>query len=204
MSTPTPIVRAADVRISFSGQEVLKGVTLELFGGEVHAIVGENGAGKSSLAKIVAGVYQPSFGQVELRGAPIRLSGPREAIQLGIGLIHQEPLIFPDLDVAENIFVGHQPGVFGWIDRAQMHARAAEILERIGANFSPSDTVANLSVADCQMVELASALSYDAKVLILDETTASLTPKETAELFEVVRKRSKWPIFCGNNLTIRQ
>ncbi len=186
---PAPLVRLRGVRMAFGGVEVVKGVDLDLMPGEVHAILGENGAGKSTVAKIAAGVYRPTAGTVEIGGREVRLEGPRHAIEQGIALIHQEPLTFPDLDVAENIFVGHQPkrGLLG-VDWKAMHARADEILRSLGVRMNSRAKVGSLSVADQQMVELASALSHDARVLILDETTAALTPKEVAELFAIVRR----------------
>ncbi len=176
--------------MAFGGQEVVKGVDLQLNAGEVHAIVGENGAGKSTVAKLIAGVHQPTAGVIRLNDKPIVLENPRHAIHLGIALIHQEPLTFPDLDVAENIFVGHQPlrNRLSGVDWPSMRARAKTILDELGVLIDPRALVSDLSVADQQMVELACALSHDAKVLLMDETTASLTPKEVAELFAIVRK----------------
>ncbi|WP_038474918.1 sugar ABC transporter ATP-binding protein [Fimbriimonas ginsengisoli] len=182
------MVRAVAVRMAFGGVEVVKGVDLELRASEVHAIVGENGAGKSTLAKLIAGVYRPTAGSLEIDGNPVVLESPRQAIERGIALIHQEPLTFPHLDVAENIFVGHQPISRGGIDWKAMRRRAREILELLGVKLDPQARVGGLSVADQQMVELAAALSHDAKVLLMDETTASLTPKEVAELFTIVRR----------------
>ncbi len=176
--------------MAFGGQEVVKGVDIELHAGEVHAIVGENGAGKSTVAKLIAGVHQPTAGEIRLNGKAVHLENPRQAIHLGIALIHQEPLTFPDLDVAENIFVGHQPirNPLSGIDWNSMRRSAKAILDELGVSIDPKARVSDLSVADQQMVELACALSHDAKVLLMDETTASLTPKEVAELFGIVRR----------------
>lgn len=176
--------------MSFSDQEVVKGVDIELKAGEVHAIVGENGAGKSTVAKIFAGVHRPTAGSVLLNGQEIQLQNPRQALAQGIALIHQEPLTFPDLDVAENIFVGHQPlrNQLWGVDWQAMHRNAAVILESIGVKLQANARVGALSVADQQLVELAAALSHRAQVLLMDETTASLTPKEVAELFTVIRQ----------------
>ncbi len=183
------MVSAKGLRMSFAGVEVLKGVDVDLFPGEVHAIVGENGAGKSTVAKLIGGVYQPVAGQISISGAPTQIGSPRQAIQLGVALIHQEPLTFPDLEVSENVFAGYQPsrGVRG-VDWKAMRQEAGQILGRLGSRVKPTDRVANLSIADQQMVELAAALSHNAKVFLLDETTASLTPKEVEELFVIVRK----------------
>ncbi len=177
------------MRMAFGGAEVLKGVDIDLFPGEVHGIIGENGAGKSTLGKLIAGVYRPTGGKLTIQGDTCTLGSPRQALDLGIALIHQEPLTFPDLDVAENIFVGRQPkDRFGQIDWSSMYVHAAELLNSIGVKLNPRSKVRGLGVADQQMIELAAALSQKARVLILDETTASLTPKEVAELFAIVRR----------------
>lgn len=175
--------------MAFAGVEVLKGVDIDLLPGEVHGLIGENGAGKSTLGKLIAGVYRPTAGTISIEGTPRMLGSPRQAMELGVALIHQEPLTFPDLDVAENIFVGRQPTKgLRRVDWKSMSSRAGELLNSLGVNLDPKAKVRGLSVADQQMVELAAALSQNAKVLILDETTASLTPKEVAELFVIVRR----------------
>ena len=184
-----PIVSARGIRMAFGGVEVLKGIDLDLRAGECHGLIGENGAGKSTMGKLIAGVYRPTAGTISIDGIARSLGNPRQAMELGVALIHQEPLTFPDLDVAENIFVGRQPkGALGRIDWNAMSRRAGELLGSLGVNLDPKAKVRGLSVADQQMVELAAALSQDAKVLILDETTASLTPKEVSELFTIVRR----------------
>jgi len=175
--------------MAFAGVEVLKGVDIDLFPGEVHGLIGENGAGKSTLGKLIAGVYRPTGGTISIGGVSRSLGSPRQAMELGVALIHQEPLTFPDLDVAENIFIGRQPmNGLRQVDWKAMAARAGELLQSLGVGLDPKTKVRGLSVADQQMVELAAALSQNAKVLILDETTASLTPKEVAELFVIVRR----------------
>ncbi|HEU5116538.1 MAG TPA: sugar ABC transporter ATP-binding protein, partial [Isosphaeraceae bacterium] len=175
--------------MAFAGVEVVKGVDLALCPGEVHALIGENGAGKSTVAKILAGVHRPTGGTLDLRGVPIRFEGPRDALIRGVALIHQEPLTFPELEVAENVFVGHQPvrGPSKNVHWKEMRRKAGAILDSLGLSLDPRSQVGSLSVADQQMVELAAALSHSAEVLILDETTASLTPTEVAELFAIVR-----------------
>jgi rhamnose transport system ATP-binding protein len=180
-------VKAADITVTFSGVDVLKSVSLELKPGEIHAITGENGAGKSSLAKVIAGVYRPRLGHLFLDEQEIAFKNPREALKHGIALIHQEPLTFPDLDIAENIFAGHHLGRAGLVDWKSLYARAAALLAELGVSLDPRAKVGSLSVAQQQMVELASALSQDAMVWIFDETTAPLTPKEVEELFKVMR-----------------
>lgn len=165
----------------------MSSVSVELRGGEVHAIVGENGAGKSSLAKAIAGVYASS-GSYSLDGVDISFRNPREALHAGVALIHQEPSSFPDLDVAENIFAGHLPRRGVLVDHRAMHARAAELLQSLGVSIDPRARMRGLSVAARQYVELAAALAHDARVWIFDETTAPLTPNETRELFAVIRR----------------
>jgi rhamnose transport system ATP-binding protein len=190
MDTPNlPLAAAVGVRMSFGGVEVLKGVDLELRAGEVHGITGENGAGKSTLGKIIAGVHRPTGGHVELAGNQVELKSPGEAAAAGMALIHQEPLTFPHLSVAENIFIGRQPRTkTGAVDWRLMNQQAGDLLTSLATHIRASHRVEGLSIAGQQMVELAAALSQKAKVLILDETTASLTPKEVAELFGIVRR----------------
>lgn len=183
------VVRAVGMRMSFGSVEVLRGVDLELRSGEIHAIVGENGAGKSTLAKLIGGVYRPTGGQIEVTGRAVSFAGPKEAIDAGIGLIHQEPLTFPDLDVAQNMFVGREPlSTSRFVDWKELRARADEILGQLGVGLKSRDKVRGLSIAQQQMVEMATAMSQRARALIMDETTAALTPNETAELFAVARR----------------
>ncbi len=184
----TALVRAVGVRMAFGGVEVVKGVDLELRAGEVHAIMGENGAGKSTVAKLIAGVYRPTGGHVEAFGERADFASPRAALERGIALIHQEPLVFPDLTVAENVSMGHPPMRSGRIDWHATEERAATLLVTLGAKFDARRLAGVLSVADQQTIELAAALAHDARVLMMDETTAALTPKEVAELFETVRR----------------
>lgn len=182
------LIAARDITVTFGEADVVRNVSLELVAGEIHAIVGENGAGKSSVAKILAGVYQPRLGHVDLGGCAVNLRSPREGLLYGIGLIHQEPQTFPDLSVAENIFVAHHPRRAGRIDWAQVRSQAASLLENLGVDIPLSAEVGRLSVAQQQMVEVACTLSYNPKVWIFDETSAPLTPKEGAELFAVMRR----------------
>ncbi len=181
-------LRAAGITISFGGIDVVAGVDIKLRSGEIHALVGENGAGKSSLAKAIAGVYRPRLGSLELNGVGVKFRNPREALDAGVALIHQEPITFPDLSVAENIFAGHHLRCGPFVRWSATLARSRELLESLGVALDPASPVAGLSVAARQQVELASALSHDATVWIFDETTAPLTPKEVAELFTVMRR----------------
>jgi rhamnose transport system ATP-binding protein len=181
-------VKAAGLCMSFGGVDVLKNADLELRAGEIHALVGENGAGKSTLAKLIAGVHLPRAGSIEVDGRPVSFHSPHDAIAAGIALIHQEPLTFPDLTVAENIFIGRQPRRAGAIDWPAMYREAGEILKRLGVTINPRANVRGLSIADQQMVEMAAALSQNANVLLMDEPTAALTPSEAQRLFGIMRQ----------------
>jgi rhamnose transport system ATP-binding protein len=177
-----------DISKSFGGVHALKGVQLTIYPGEVHAILGENGAGKSTLIKTITGVYQPDSGDIELDGQVVHFANPREAQQQGIAAIYQEPSLFPDLSIAENILVGRQPVSGGRISWRQMNRSAGELLERLHVKLNPRTKARNLSVAQQQMVEIARALSVNARVLIMDEPTSSLTSNEVDELFRITRK----------------
>ena len=185
-----PVLRAQGVSKRFAGVRVLEGVSFDLRGGEVHTIMGENGAGKSTLLKLLAGVHRPDAGRIALDGEPVDIASPRHAQRLGISLIHQEPLSFPDLSVAENIHLGHglPRGVLGQIDWRAMRADAGKLLGELGVPLDASAKLRGLSIADQQMVELAAALSQKARVLLMDEPTASLTPREVERLFGIVRR----------------
>jgi rhamnose transport system ATP-binding protein len=162
--------------------------TLELFAGESHALVGENGAGKSTLVKILAGVHQPDAGELLMDGQPTVLSGPAAAQAAGIAVIYQEPTLFPDLTVAENIFMGRQPLLAGRrIDRRAMREQLLALFARLGVRLDPGRICRGLSIADQQLVEIAKALSLDARVIVMDEPTAALSATEVSRLFDVVR-----------------
>ncbi|MEU7857627.1 sugar ABC transporter ATP-binding protein [Nonomuraea sp. NPDC049141] len=183
----TPTLALANVSKSFGAVRALREVSLDLFAGEAHALAGENGAGKSTLVKTLAGVHRPDTGQVLLNGEPVVFAGPADAQQAGVAVIYQEPTLFPDLSVAENIFMGRQPRRgLGRIDRKAMHGQARELFERLGVALDPEQPSRGLSIADQQLVEIAKALSRDARVLIMDEPTAALSGNEVARLFSVV------------------
>lgn len=164
------------------------GRLLELFPGEVHALAGENGAGKSTLIKTLAGVHRPDTGQVVLDGEPVLFHGPGDARDAGIAVIYQEPTLFPDLSIAENIFMGRQPRrALGRIDHKATHTATLALMQRLGVELDPDRPARGLSIADQQIVEIAKALSFEARVLIMDEPTAALTGSEVARLFGVVK-----------------
>ncbi|MEV3923916.1 sugar ABC transporter ATP-binding protein [Actinomadura coerulea] len=183
-----PTLALVNVSKSFGAVRALQGVTLELHAGEVHALAGENGAGKSTVVKTFAGVHRPDAGEVRVDGEPVAFNGPADAQAAGVAVIYQEPTLFPDLSVAENIFMGRQPrGALGRIDRRAMHAETARLFERLGVALDPQQPARGLSIADQQVVEIAKAISRDARVLIMDEPTAALTGQEVARLFAVTR-----------------
>src|SRR3954452_20184025 len=182
------VLALEDVSKFFGAVAALRGAHLELRAGEAHALVGENGAGKSTMVKILAGVHRPDTGRVLLDGEPVALDNPATARAAGIAVIYQEPTLFPDLSVAENIFMGRQPLTGGRrIDRKALAARCRELFERLGVHMDPDRPARGLSIADQQMVEIAKALSFDARVLVMDEPTAALSGVEVERLFTVAR-----------------
>ncbi|MDX3694320.1 sugar ABC transporter ATP-binding protein [Streptomyces europaeiscabiei] len=187
MSDPDELLRIEGIRKTFPGVVALDGVDFDLRRGEVHVLLGENGAGKSTLIKMLSGAYTPDAGRILAGGEEVRIHGAQDSERLGIATIYQEFNLVPDLTVAENIFLGRQPRRFGMIDRKRMEAEAAELLERVGVNVSPRARVRELGIARLQMVEIAKALSLNARVLIMDEPTAVLTTEEVEKLFSIVR-----------------
>lgn len=181
-------LKASQIQLSFGGFQALKSVDIELKPGSIHAITGENGAGKSSLGKVIAGLYRADQGSVILDGQPISLKSARDGLRHGIALIHQEPLPFVDLSVAENILTGSLPTKGLFIDWPAAKAKAKTLLEKLGSSLSVDKQASSLSIADQQMLELAAALAHDAKVWIFDETTAPLTPNEVKSLFRIMRE----------------
>lgn len=185
---PAPVLALKDVSKSFGAVRALRDVSLQLFPGEAHALAGENGAGKSTLIKTLAGVHRPDTGEVVLDGRTVVFHGPADARDAGIAVIYQEPTLFPDLSIAENIFMGRQPRrALGRIDRRAVRDTTSALMKRLGVELDPDRPARGLSIADQQIVEIAKALSFDARVLIMDEPTAALTGSETARLFSVVR-----------------
>ena len=189
MSVPAhPLVQLQGVSRSFGGIQAVSEVDLELRAGEIHALVGENGAGKSTLVKILTGVHEPDSGVILVAGEEQRIRSTHAAQLLGIAAMYQEPSVYLDLSVAENIFAGRRPrGLLGSVDWPQMHREAAAVLDQLGVDFSPDTPVRGLGVADRQLLEIAKALSTEARVLIMDEPTAALSPREVENLFRVAR-----------------
>jgi rhamnose transport system ATP-binding protein len=185
----SPRVELRGISKRFGATEALDDVSLDLLPGEVHGLVGENGAGKSTLVKILAGVHQPDQGTIWLDGAATPIDGPGHSRSLGLAVVHQEPRLFPDLTVAENVFIGHAPtGWLGTIDWGAARRAAQALFDELQVQFDVGAPVRGLSMADQQLIEIAKALSVEARMLILDEPTASLSAHEVARLFAIVRR----------------
>ncbi len=185
----TMLLRATGITKSFSGVRALKGVDFDLQSGEVHALVGENGAGKSTLIKVFTGAHVPDEGTLELHGRVIDHNDPSTSRDLGLAAIYQQPALFPDLTVAENIAIGLEPGgPWRWVRWGERKRRAAELLARLGSKIDPGRDVRDLSMPEQQLVEIARALGANARILIMDEPTASLSEHEVTELLRVVRE----------------
>lgn len=172
----------------FPGVKALDSVQFQLKPGEVHALMGENGAGKSTFIKVITGVHKAEEGEMFLEGEKVNFKGPRDAQAAGIAAVYQHPTSYPDLTVAENIFMGHEIIKSGMIQWREMNKKAAELLAQLDAEFKPTAEMGALSVAHQQMVEIAKALSMNAKIIILDEPTAALTKNESEKLYKIVDK----------------
>jgi len=185
----TPLLQLTKVTKSFGAVRALRGVSFDLQAGEVHALLGENGAGKSTLIKVITGAHQPDDGAIEIAGQAVRHLTPAAAHKRGIACIYQQPALFPDLTVAENIGLRLEPvRMAGRIDWEERHHRAMELLRRIGAAIDPASEVRQLSMPEQQLVEIACALGAGARIVIMDEPTSSLTQQEQELLFGVVRE----------------
>ena len=183
-----PLLELRSATKNFGAVAALIDGSITLRPGQAHALLGENGAGKSTLVKILAGVHRPDGGELLVAGSPVSFDGPTDAKAAGVAIIYQEPTLFPDLTVAENIFMGRQPvGRARSINRRAMNAKSREIFDQLGVALDPARPARGLSVADQQIVEIAKALSVDARVLVMDEPTAALTSVEVERLFEVMR-----------------
>jgi len=189
VSSKTPALSLDSVTKDFPGVRALSSVSIDLYPGEITALVGENGAGKSTVVKILTGIYQPDNGDIRIDGKVLELSTPVDAARAGITAIHQETVLFDELSVAENIFIGHAPrSKLGLIDWKSMNHNADLLLERIGASVKPATLLKDLSIANKHLVAIARALSIDARVVIMDEPTAALSHKEIEELYLLVEQ----------------
>ena len=188
-STGQPILTVRGVTKSFPGVRALKGVDLTIYPGEVHALVGENGAGKSTLMKILVGAQLPDGGEIKLDGKPVHFHTPHQARAAGIGIIYQELTIAPNLTVAGNVFLGSEETKLGFLtDTGSMIAHTQQVLDRLGARFKAGQLANHLSIAEQQQVEIARALFYKSRILVMDEPTTALSDRETERLFSVVKQ----------------
>ena len=183
----TALVALDGVSKRFGRNTVLQDVSLEVAPGSIHAVVGENGAGKSTLMNILSGLHQPDGGRLLIDGEVARLQGPLDAIDRGISSVHQELSLFPNRTIAENIMVRREPSHYGFVQRAELEARAREALSRIGSTLDPSQSLSRLGIGEQQVVEIARALERSARLLILDEPTAALTDHDARRLLDVLR-----------------
>lgn len=195
------LLEARGIRKVFPGTVALDNVSFELIGGEIHALMGENGAGKSTFLKIVTGALHPDEGEIRIKGQSVRLHSPMDARRLGVAIVHQELSLFPDISVMENILVGQAPARFGFMRRKQMYELCQRYLDRFQVTFSPTDVAKNLSVSQQQIVEIVKALVTDADVYIFDEPTSALSVEDAARLFDVLRElkaRNKGVIYVSH------
>ncbi|MBV9702107.1 MAG: sugar ABC transporter ATP-binding protein, partial [Methylobacteriaceae bacterium] len=182
-----PLLRMSGIGKRFPGVQALDDVNFEVAPGEIHALLGENGAGKSTLLKILSGAQQPDAGTVTFAGNPVTLSTPHDAQQLGIVTIYQEFTLAPNMTIAENVFIGREPGRGPFVDWRRMAADTHAITRRLGLELRPMALVRGLSVAEQQMVEIARALSMQSRLIVMDEPTSALSSSEVEKLFRIVR-----------------
>ena len=184
------LLKAENISKSFPGVKALDKVNLTIEGGKVHTIIGENGAGKSTLMKILMGILLPDEGEILYKGVKVKLMSVQEAIKTGISMIHQELLPFPELSIAENIFMGNEPTsrIPGWINKREMNKNAALLMDKLGAKVDVTRAMKELSIAEMQMVEIAKAISNQSEVIIMDEPTSALSNREIAILFSIIEE----------------
>jgi len=182
------LLEMSNIEKSFQGVKALKGVSLQVRRGTVHALMGENGAGKSTLMKILSGIYQPDAGKIKLNGTEIQIKDPKDAIDKGISMIHQELTPLMEMTIGENIFLGREP-VFPFtrfVNYKKMYQDTERLLQSLNLNLNPRKKMKELSVAEMQMVEIIKAISYDSQIIIMDEPTSAITDREADKLFEVI------------------
>jgi rhamnose transport system ATP-binding protein len=202
--TERPMLSVSHVTKSFGAVAAVSDASIELYAGEAHALVGENGAGKSTLVKMLAGVHQPDSGTLTINGEAVTLASPTAAREAGVAVIYQEPTMFPDLNVAENVFMGRMPtrGI-GRLDRESMREQVVSVLELLDVRLDPGRAARGLPIADQQIVEIAKALTLDARILVMDEPTAALSAAEVERLVRVIealRDRGAAILFISHRL----
>ncbi|WP_449720040.1 ATP-binding cassette domain-containing protein, partial [Actinomadura verrucosospora] len=182
-----PLLELIGIDKSFPGVKALSGATLNVYPGKVMALVGENGAGKSTMMKVLTGIYQKDAGKIRFLGKEVAFNGPKSSQEAGIGIIHQELNLIPELTIAENIFLGREfVSAFGKIDWKKMFSESDKLLKRLNLDYDSHQTIAELSIGEQQMVEIAKVLSFQSQVIIMDEPTDALTDTETESLFRVI------------------
>jgi ABC-type sugar transport system ATPase subunit len=187
LSIEPPLLSMRGIVKSFPGVRALRGVDLELHEGEVLALLGENGAGKSTLIKVLAGAHQPDAGSIQINGQPARIADPLDARRAGVAVIYQEFNLVPSLSAVENIFLGQEPARAGFVRRGEERRRADELFARVGVQVDPDAPCRELTVAQQQVVEIARALALEARIVVMDEPSATLTPQEVERLFGIIR-----------------
>jgi len=203
VSESSVLLRATGLTKQFPGTLALDNVSMELHQQEILAVMGENGAGKSTFMKILAGIYQADSGTIELEGEGITLNSIRNAQDHGIALIHQELNLADNLDVTANLFLGQEDHAWGWINHSSLYIKAIDLLKRLNIDIDPTTRVSDLSIGQQQLIEIAKAIAIDARILIMDEPTSSLTQHETEHLFTVIndlRERGMSIIYISHRL----
>ena len=187
MNQEAPYLQITGISKRFHGVQALQNVDFSAELGKVTALVGENGAGKSTLIKILAGIYKRDEGEIRLNGKAVRIESPLEAMQSGISVIHQELNILPNLSISENIFVGRERRKRIFVDKEYYREKTKQLLDYVHLNLDPDTQTRYLSTAQKQMVEILRAISFEAKIIVMDEPTSSLTKRETDMLFEIIQ-----------------
>ena len=182
------ILQMNNISKNFGVVHALKNVSLTLHAGEVLCLVGENGAGKSTLMNVLTGIHQPTSGEIYINGEKVKIENPNDAYKKGLSIVHQELVQMPKLTIAENVYAGRYPLTNGLVDFDKMNKQCEELMDRINIHFDPQSYVMQYSIAQCQLIEIIKALSYDSKIIVFDEPTATLTLEETKILYNIIRK----------------
>ena len=188
VSDATPLLLMQGISKAFPGVQALNQVGLDLYSGEVLALLGENGAGKSTLIKMLGGAHQPDEGDISMNGSVLAIHSPQDALSAGIAVIYQEFNLVPWLSARENIFLGQEPSRVGFLPAGRERKRAVELFQQLGVEINPDTLCVDLTVAEQQIVEIAKALSLEARIVVMDEPTAALTPREVEGLSRVIEE----------------